>query len=68
MREQGLDLKMEEITFFLGGENVVPTRLPGMALWREKLFTLMTKNALRATDFFRIPPSRVIEVRMQVEI
>ncbi len=68
LREQGLDLRMEELTFFLGGENVVPTRLPGMALWREKLFALMTKNALRATEFFRIPPSRVIEVRMQVEI
>jgi KUP system potassium uptake protein len=68
LREHGLDLKVEEITFFLGGENVVATRLPGMAIWREKLFAFMTKNALRATDFFRIPPSRVIEVRMQVEI
>jgi KUP system potassium uptake protein len=68
LREQGLDLRMEETTFFVGGENVVPTRLPGMALWREKLFALMTRNALRATDFYRIPPSRVIEVRMQVEI
>ena len=68
MREHGFDLEVEQITFFLGGENVVPTRLPGMAIWREKLFALMTRNALRATDFFRIPPSRVIEVRMQVEI
>ena len=68
LREHALDLRMEEITFFLGGENVVPTRLPGMAIWREKLLALMTRNALRATDFFRIPPSRVIEVRMQVEI
>ncbi len=68
LREHGLDLRMEEITFFLGGENVVATRLPGMAIWREKLFALMTRNALRATDFFRIPPSRVIEVRMEVEI
>jgi KUP system potassium uptake protein len=68
LRNHGFDLEIEEITFFLGGENVVPTRLPGMAIWREKLFALMTRNALRATDFFRIPPSRVIEVRMQVEI
>ncbi len=68
LREHGLNLRMEEITFFLGGENVVATRLPGMAMWREKLFALMTRNALRATDFFHIPPSRVIEVRMQVEI
>jgi KUP system potassium uptake protein len=68
LREHGLNLRMEEMTFFLGGENVVATRLPGMAIWREKLFALMTRNALRATDFFHIPPSRVIEVRMQVEI
>ncbi|HLC42405.1 MAG TPA: KUP/HAK/KT family potassium transporter, partial [Methylomirabilota bacterium] len=68
LRERGLNLRMEEITFFLGGENVVATRLPGMAIWREKLFALMTRNALRATDFFHIPPSRVIEVRMQLEI
>jgi KUP system potassium uptake protein len=68
MTQHGLHLRMDETTFFLGGENVVPTRLPGMAIWREKLFALMTRNALRATDFFRIPPSRVIEVRMQVEI
>jgi KUP system potassium uptake protein len=68
MTRHGLHLRMDEITFFLGGENVVATRLPGMAIWREKLFALMSRNALRATDFFRIPPSRVIEVRMQVEI
>jgi KUP system potassium uptake protein len=68
LRQHRLDLKMEEITFFLGGENVVPTRLPGMAIWREKLFALMSRNALRATEFFRIPASRVIEVGMHVEI
>ncbi len=68
LRQRGLHLRMEDVTFFVGGENIVPTRLPGMAIWREKLFALMTRNALRATDFFRIPPSRVIEVRMQVEI
>ncbi|MGH9388400.1 MAG: KUP/HAK/KT family potassium transporter, partial [Vicinamibacteria bacterium] len=54
---------LPEVTRFHAG-----TRLPGMAIWREKLFALMTQNALRATDFFHIPPSRVIEVRMQVEI
>jgi KUP system potassium uptake protein len=68
LREHGFPLRMEETTFFLGGENVVATRLPGMALWRERLFALMSRNALRATEFFRIPPSRVIEVRMQMEI
>jgi KUP system potassium uptake protein len=66
--EHGLDLNMKKITFFLGGENTLATRLPGMAIWREKLFVLMSRNALRATEFFCIPPSRVIEIRMEVEI
>ncbi|MGH9336505.1 MAG: KUP/HAK/KT family potassium transporter, partial [Vicinamibacteria bacterium] len=68
LRNHGLDLKMDQLTFFIGGENVVPTRLPGMATWREKLFALMARNALSATAFFRIPAERVIEVRKQVEI
>jgi KUP system potassium uptake protein len=39
-----------------------------MALWREKLFALMARNARDATSFFRIPPDRVIEVGTQVEL
>jgi KUP system potassium uptake protein len=68
LKEHGLDLELEEITFFLGGENIIATRLPGMAIWREKLFALMNRNALGATDFFHIPAARVIEVRRPVEI
>jgi KUP system potassium uptake protein len=66
--EHGLSLDMKKITFFLGGENTIATRLPGTAIWREKLFVLMSRNALRATEFFCIPPSRVVEIRMEVEI
>jgi len=40
----------------------------GMMLWREKLFSFMTRNALPATDFFRIPPERVVELGIQIEI
>jgi KUP system potassium uptake protein len=39
-----------------------------LPLWRERLFVLMSRNALRATVFFRIPPERVVELGMQVEL
>jgi KUP system potassium uptake protein len=56
------------LTFFLGIETLLPTKRPGMALWRERLFALMSRNAVRATNFFRIPPERVVEIGMQVEL
>jgi len=40
----------------------------GMALWREKLFVLMSRNAVRATVYFRLPPERVVELGVQVEM
>jgi KUP system potassium uptake protein len=39
-----------------------------MAIWRERLFSLMSRNAQRPTDFFRIPPNRVVELGMQVRL
>ena len=41
---------------------------PGMAMWRERLFVLMARNAVRATTFFRLPPERVVELGVQVEL
>ncbi|MCC6953734.1 MAG: KUP/HAK/KT family potassium transporter, partial [Deltaproteobacteria bacterium] len=55
-------------TYFLGREIVLATHRQGMALWRERLFAVLTQVALRATAFFRIPPERVIEIGMQVEL
>ncbi len=55
-------------TFFLSRETVVPSAIPGMALWREHLFAAMARNALPATAFFRLPPNRVIELGIQVEL
>ena len=40
----------------------------GMARWRKHLFAFMSRNAQQATAFFRIPPNRVVELGMQVEI
>jgi KUP system potassium uptake protein len=59
---------MMESTFFLGRERLVPHHKPGMAMWRERLFFFMFRNASSAADFFRIPPNRVVEFGTQVEI
>jgi KUP system potassium uptake protein len=59
---------LEYTTFFLGRETVLPTKDPGMALWREGLFAFLTRNAQPATAFFGIPPSRVMEIGSQIEI
>jgi KUP system potassium uptake protein len=67
-RAAGLELDMDDLTYFLGRETIIVTRQRGMALWREKLFVLMTRNAVRATAFFRLPPERVVELGVQVEI
>jgi KUP system potassium uptake protein len=67
-RAQGIDLHVEESTFVLGRETIIASKFPGMAIWREKLFAVMTKNAQRPTAFFKIPPNQVIEVGIQVEI
>jgi KUP system potassium uptake protein len=66
--QHGLPLDGEDVTYFLGRETLIPTKSAGMALWRERLFVLMARNAVRATTFFRLPPERVVELGVQVEI
>ena len=67
-REQGLEMDPDDVTYFLGRETLIVTATPGMAVWRERLFVLMARNAVRATTFFRLPPERVVELGVQVEI
>jgi KUP system potassium uptake protein len=64
----GLDIDADDVTYFLGRETILVTHRHGMAMWREKLFVLMTRNAVRATAYFRLPPERVVELGVQVEI
>jgi len=64
----GLDIDVDDITYFLGRETILVTGRRGMARWREKLFVLMTRNAVTATSFFRLPAERVVELGVQVEI
>ena len=66
---RGLDFDMMDTTFFLSRETIVASeRRPGMALWRDKLFAFLSRNALPATAFFQIPGNRLIELGAQVEI
>ena len=67
-KQQQLDIPIEGTTFFLGRETVIASERPGMAVWREQVFAFMTRNALRATAFFKIPPNQVFEVGAQVEL
>ena len=67
-RARGLPIDKDDITYFLGRETLLPANHPGMTGLREKLFALMSRNAMRATAFFRIPPERVVELGMQVEL
>ncbi|HET9819352.1 MAG TPA: potassium transporter Kup [Rhodanobacteraceae bacterium] len=66
--KQGLDFKLMDTTFFLSRETIVAADRAGMALWRDKLFTFLARNALPATAFFSIPGNRLIELGAQVEI
>ncbi|MFZ1494798.1 MAG: potassium transporter Kup [Candidatus Competibacter denitrificans] len=66
--EKGLAFEMEKTSFFLSREVVVPKLAPPMMLWRELYFIWMLRNAQSATDFFRIPTNRVVELGTLVEI
>ncbi|MFN2385777.1 MAG: potassium transporter Kup [Thermoanaerobaculia bacterium] len=64
----GLEFPPGNTTYFLGRETLLASRKAGMALWREKLFGVLSRNALPATNFFRLPPNRVVELGAQIEL
>jgi KUP system potassium uptake protein len=64
----GLEICPPDTTYFLGRETIFATRKPGMAMWRERLFAFMARNARSATLFFGLPPGRVVEMGAQIEI
>jgi KUP system potassium uptake protein len=68
IKAMGVPIDLDDVTFFLGRETIVVSDRPGMAKWREKLFVLMARNAVGATAFFKLPPERVVELGVQVEM
>ncbi len=65
---RGLHTDPAATSFYLGREKLVITTKKGMMRWRKSLFAFMSQNSRSATDFFRIPPDRVVEIGMQVEL
>lgn len=64
----GPKLKMMDTSFFLARQTLLASDRPGMAIWREKLFAWMLRNAETAMEFFKLPTNRVVELGSQVEI
>ncbi|HEX8625355.1 MAG TPA: potassium transporter Kup [Allosphingosinicella sp.] len=64
----GLPFKMMETSFFLSRQTPLTSTVHGMAIWREKLFAWMMRNAESPMEFFALPPNRVVEMGSQVKI
>jgi len=62
------EIDMMQTSFFLSKETIVRSKEPAMSWVRRTLFSMMQRNATRPTDFFKIPPNRVVEMGMQVEL
>jgi KUP system potassium uptake protein len=68
VKTKDLEFEPMKTTYFLGRETLIITKKPIMAGWRKKLFAFLSHNAFDATGFFRLPPNRVIELGLQVEL
>ncbi|MBA3569356.1 MAG: KUP/HAK/KT family potassium transporter, partial [Pyrinomonadaceae bacterium] len=68
VKAPGFKFDPEDTTYFLGRETIMASKRPGMAIWREKIFALISRNATSATAYFCLPPDRVVELGSQVEI
>lgn len=67
--QYGLRIDTDSVTYYLARETLIPTeKIYGMNIWREKLFSFLARNTLRATAFYHIPPGQVVEIGIQVEI
>ncbi|MET0207891.1 MAG: potassium transporter Kup [Burkholderiaceae bacterium] len=68
LETHGVHLEEMETSYFLSRDIVIPTIGSGMALWREKLFASMHRNASAAADFLHLPTNRIVELGSKVEI
>ncbi|MGG5810752.1 potassium transporter Kup [Falsiroseomonas sp. CW058] len=68
LRDLGIPFEPMQASYFLGRETVVAAAVPKMSRWRQWVFTLLSRNSLSATEFFRIPSDRVVELGVRVAI
>lgn len=64
----GIPFDPMQASYFLGREVMVPSQAPKLPLWRRFLFLLLARNAVPATEFFRIPSDRVVELGVRVAV
>jgi KUP system potassium uptake protein len=67
-RLKGLNWRDDDTTFYLASLTLLANDRIGMSAWRDKLFIFLSRNARRATNFFHVPPDRVVEVGIQLEL
>jgi KUP system potassium uptake protein len=65
--EAGVRTRRMETTYYLGREQLIPIGSSGLAKWRKRIFSIMSRNAQSATQYFSIPPNRVVELGAQIE-
>ncbi len=65
---QGIEFKAMQTSYFLGRETVVPASVPKLRFIRRWLFLFMARNAISATEFFRIPSDRVVELGVRIAV
>jgi KUP system potassium uptake protein len=68
LRSRGVAYDAMQTSYFLGREVLVRAMAPKLSLWRLWLFLVMARNAVPATEFFRIPSDRVVELGVRVAI
>lgn len=66
--EAGLPIQGNDASFYLGHDTILSTGHSGLARWRKQLFSLLSRNANSAADYFGLPPNRVVELGAQIQI
>nr|WP_043836623.1 potassium transporter Kup [Roseomonas aerilata] len=68
LHRETIGFSPEEASYFIGNEVPVPSMRPDLPVWQEHIFAFLTRNAVRAPDYFLIPPPRVVELGTRVEL
>ncbi len=63
-----IEVDFSKISYVIGRQSLFATEFPGMAIWREKIFSLISRNEISATDYFQLPKDRVVEIGIQIEL
>jgi KUP system potassium uptake protein len=63
-----LGIDLQRVSYYLGREALIPSRRKGLWRWQKRLFAFLSRNAQSASGYFGMPPNRIVELGMQVEI